>query len=187
MSKKSNHPESATKSNIKIAGMVILLISAATYGWSVYSKSTRGLPPRETAEAGAFEGNREGRRGPGEGFRRNPEERRERFAGMMDELGLTPEQKAKMDELQSGEWPEGREGWEARREAMNQILTQEQQEQMRQQFLNRGQQFMAQRLQEAQKTLSPEDFSTFQKRIEERMARRAGRGGGGPGGPRGPR
>ena len=101
----------------------------------------------------------------------------EQFAQVLDEIGLTEEQKARILAMPR---PEGREGFRQRREQMEQILTPEQMEKMRDMFRSR----MRARRAEMGRNLSPKDQAALERRFERRAGEvRGGRGGpgGGPG------
>lgn len=160
---------------------VVLVVGAGYLVWATVAPYRQGLPPKEGAETQWAGGPGRGGAG-GDGERPaspTAEERQARFAEFADELKLSDEQRARMQALMAHppERGEGREGWEARRQAFEEILTPEQQEQARQIFRQR----MAQGMERMRQVLSEEDFAALQRRIEERMER------GGPGGPGGGR
>ena len=181
---KQNNAQGTTRPGMgRKLGIVVLIaamVGMGYYGWTTYSRYTHGLPPNQNQTPGAM--------GPG-GPRMNaagarpgppsPEQRRERMNQMMRELNLSGEQRAQMDKLWEGPPPDSREARQERRQTMEQILTPEQQQQARQ-MMRQG---MQRRLDRARQTLSPKDFATLERRIQDRMdGRRGGGGFGGRGG-----
>lgn len=144
-------------------GLAILLVVAAVVaGWSVARKimrTSRGLPPTETEIQAQNQPRRPSR-----------EEMRAEMSKVYDEIGVTAEQRERIDNLPQ---PEGREGWRERREAMEKILTPEQHEKMRAAMRARWQK----RREEMLKNLSPEDRAEMERRFEQWRSRRERDGG----------
>ena len=151
---------------------IIAIAGSVLFVWATVSRYG-GLPPKEedprvsSARPGGPMGGMGGVR-PNPGERRDgppgrpsAEERQERFGRMMDNLNLTAEQREKVEALQDKPWQE-------RRGAMREILTPEQQQQMRQ-TMRQG---AGRRLERFRNVLSPNDFEDLQKRFERRQERR---------------
>ena len=110
---------------------------------------------------------------------------------MAEELGLSDDQQAQMAKLREEIEADPNRDRSEMREAMQSILTPEQQAKQQEMRAEREQQRaqrMAQRDQEARTVMSDAEYETYLKKREEAQARRAARGGGrggrrgGPGG-----
>ena len=183
--------DSRTKDWLKIAVLVIAILTGLAYTGNAWLTYSRGIPDPNGREREEFgEGRPRGERPP---WPQTQEERQERFNQMANELNLTLEQRDQITELWQAGRAEGPDGWRDRREQMQSILTPQQQAQIGQRMQARGQQFMNRRLEEAKRKLPPDQYKRFEERMKERAnqfrGRRGGPGGGrggGPGGGRGP-
>lgn len=144
------------KLNVALA---IFLISICGLGYALLRTQ-----PQDTKVAGSF---------PMPPFAEgggNPEQMRDR---LMDDLELTKDQRQQIDAFrdQAMQNPSGGPVPIQVMEQAYEILTPEQKEKadaMRGQMEGRMGQFMAERMKEAKETLSPEDFTRFQEKAEER-------------------
>lgn len=188
---------------LKMALLSLLIVGSGIFAWISYSRTQRGLATpeqrselprmaerlRQAAPGGASAQWAGGERPAG----LDPEARQ---AEMAERLGLTGEQRQRMEQLRNEMASNPNAGPGAMRDAMQQVLTPEQREQFGAGG-GRGEEFRAQmearraeREQEARQALSPAEYREWQRIREERMVERrerfGGRGpGGGPGG--GPR
>ena len=146
----------------KMTGAVVFLITVLVFGYAQYRKARPSQDSmRAQLEAREDAPVRQERPGGQEGRRQGPpseEERQQRRAQFMADLNLTPEQQTKMEEIDKQlEGKEGRERFQARREAMEEILTEEQKEKMRSQRESRREEMKQRRLNEASSVCSSEE------------------------------
>lgn len=192
--KQSHSKKFTIPANLKLLGLTAMLLGVGWYTWSQYSTYTKGLPPERSETPGLAasgsndsRGNRGDRRGGS--FRDlSPEERRqqfqERFQERMQEFNVTPEQQKKIEEIWNQPTPQSPEAWRERREAMRNVFTPEQREQMRQSFAQgrrggmggRGGGRFQRGMSRFDDVLSPEDRNELQRRLENRMENRGNRG-----------
>lgn len=114
---------------------------------------------------------REGRGGPGMmgGMGPTEEERKAMRTEMLDHLQVTPEQRAKLDEIEKRfAGKDGREVWRERMEAAAEVLTPEQQEKAREYMQTNMRARMEARMRERIKVLPPEEQEKFMRKFEER-------------------
>lgn len=154
--------------NFKAIAAIIALLAVAAYGISVYLPYTRGLEP--------LANDAEMSEGP-------PPDMRERMKTIATEAGITPEQQSKIEKTMMNPSLSREE----RRAAMDQLITPQQQQVVREKMGSEMRARMQARMERASKKLSPEGQKALQARAE-RMRQRFGRGGpgGGPGGQGGP-
>jgi Spy/CpxP family protein refolding chaperone len=166
----------------KLIVSVILILGGLVYSSQALWTYTRGIPDPDREERG-FGGGPPGEdRRPGPP---SPEDREARFNQMADEMSLTQDQRQQITQIWQSGPPDGREGWEQRRQQMESILTPDPRAKFETMRSSRGQQFMNRRLEEAKRNLPPDQYKIYEKRLQERASRwrgRGGRGGGGPGG-----
>jgi len=184
------------KNNLKAAVAIILIIFAAVLFYVRYRKVKPPAsafapppPPAQIAQGpnapGGPKGTGAGPRGGGPGWGRrgwgppSPEERKRMREQFLKALDLTPEQQAKIKQIekQYGE-PRDRETMLKFAGEVSQILTPEQREKARQMFRQR----MNRRLQRLKKILPPAEFQKFQEKLQKVIETRGGRFGPPPGG-----
>jgi Spy/CpxP family protein refolding chaperone len=169
---------------IKVIAAVSLLAIASGY-FAMQLQGT-GVPPAEPIPRA------QNPVGPPQSFQRGEppteeeraELRREFRADLEEHLGLTAEQKAKLQALEQENEGRGNSGdFRERRAAMEEILTPEQREKAREYFVSRIRSRMAERA----SVLPPEEQQKFMEKLDERIEQRRREGPpgarrGGPGG-----
>ncbi|MCX7045111.1 MAG: hypothetical protein NTX50_06460 [Candidatus Sumerlaeota bacterium] len=178
--------------SVKFTLAIALVIAAIIFG---YYRYTQASPTYQAARLQAMETtaslaqaadagmDMEDRRGP------TDEERTKMREDMNAAIGLTPEQRTKLEEIDK-QFKDNhtRESWQARHEAQDKVLTPEQKQKQGDFFQTQRANFqksMQDRLAKRMKTLSPADQEAYKKKMAERRGNHGGRGGG-PGGPGGP-
>ena len=148
---------------LKIVGLTALILGLCLYGWTIYKKY-QGLPPKEpdrTVVATAVAGP-----SPPPPFRRpSPRELHQSMGEVMDELRLTDEQRARIEELFAKGRPQTTQERRERFAAFREITTPAQQIK----FMGIMQHRISQRLKHAHQALDPKDFETLQKRLQSRL------------------
>ncbi len=137
---------------VRVIVLSLVIVAIGVYGWTVYSRHTRGLE-RPQAQSRPF-------------APPAPEEREARREEMINSLGLTEEQRKKVEALHEGE--PGPEMFKA----MQDVLTPEQQAQM----MERRSARMQQKLNDAAKSMRPEDVAALKERMESKMREGGGAG-----------
>lgn len=169
------------KNPVLVVALVGATILCAAWVWDQWQLATNGLEPRPEvmrAAAGApppgamaRSAERQPDGPPGGGRGAGPFATPEDRERMATELGLTPEQRAQIEELTSSPPPADRDARRERMEKMRAILTPEQQKKMRESMRSRFEGREARRTEEARKRLSPEEFDAYQRRREAIRAR----------------
>ncbi|MCB2156185.1 hypothetical protein KQI84_15010 [bacterium] len=166
----------------KLVGSLVLLLGAIAFVMAQYKSSVPQAPepgelgPRheqnENHSAPPQGENKDGER-PEPGRMLNRQERENMRAEMTERLGLTEDQLAQIDEIDKQfEGKRGPEAWAGRAQAMQEILTSDQQQKlngMRDEMRERFQERMKQRMMERASVLSPEEQELFMKKLEERI------------------
>jgi Spy/CpxP family protein refolding chaperone len=177
MNKEKEKAKSDSRNWVTMCVALLLILGGAAYTTMTWWSYSSGIPQQREGDEGEFRPERGGPRRDGPP---SPQERQERFNQMARELNLSEDQKNQITQIWSAAPPEGREGWRERMEKMQSVLTPQQQEQAAASRESRRQQWKNRRLQEAKKSLPPDQFKIYQQRLNERASGR----GGGRGGPR---
>ena len=147
-----------------------IIILTGWMSWGTFSRYTRGLPPKPVGQNKEFaQASQCGRMNGLPSY----EQRKVIAEQMMNEIKLSDEQKRRVREIMARGEPKTDEERRARIKEMEKITTSEQQAQFRQLIMQRVQA----RMERARKTLSPQDFSTLQQRVAQRISRIEGNGG----------
>ncbi|MDX2176657.1 MAG: hypothetical protein SF028_09305 [Candidatus Sumerlaeia bacterium] len=166
---------------LKLAGAAVLFLAAGGFFYIQYLSVQPSTLRADSIEvnnarvAGAappmMGGGPGGRMNGPEGMM-SEEERKAQRAEVLDQLGLTPEQRAKLEEIEArfaGQDP--REAWRGRMEASAEVLTPEQREKAQQLMRDR----MRGRMEERLKMLPEGERDKFRQKLEQRMSERRGR------------
>lgn len=165
----------------KLIGALALCCAAFLFVYAQYESMQPPEQPRESARPDAGppgEGQRERPFGEDRGERRqwSEEDRTRMRQQIATDLGLSAEQQKQVEALDKELGEErGPESWQQRREAMEEILTPEQQEKMHETFRERGEQMgqrMRARMEERAKLLPEGEREVFLKKFEERTQER---------------
>lgn len=181
------------KNKALIAILAVMLIGTGAYLWGQASKAWYGLPPKnqtERSEASRNALSEAGRPQPDSGrlamggrggpFGGGPMLDEKERMKMADEIGLSTEQREKIDAIMKEGGAEANP--RGRMEAMSKVLTPEQQVKAAAVIGARFQARMAQRKAEAKKRMTPTEFAEFERKLESRRARWGSMGRGGRGG-----
>ncbi len=167
------------KTGLKLVMAAVLLLGASAFLYSQYANVS---PNREELTAPVTMANGQSSPSISPGAQRerpSDEERRQMRTEMLSSLNLSAQQQQQIAELDSKlEGVDGREAWQQRREAMQEILTDEQQEQMRSSMRS----MVRSRMEQRAAVLPPQEREKFMEKLEERIAQRGQNGGGGRGG-----